>query len=108
MPRLPDGVIRRSRLRYFKKLIESQFTVSLRNLDRWESPIQKTCVMADRPIHLLLQALKGSLAAAIATCSGSQETQNLVVLSELRNVLLALLDTCADATQGIIMLTWIA
>ena len=56
--------------------------------------------MSDRPINALLHALKSSLAAAIATCSGSQETQNTVVLRDLRTVLLDLLDTCADATQG--------
>ena len=56
--------------------------------------------MGDRPITALLQALKSSLAAAIKTCNdGSQESQP--VISELRSVLLALLDCCSDAAQGL-------
>ena len=57
----------------------------------------------DRPLNSLLQSLKTSLASAIAR-TGSQESQNFAEVVELRSVLLALLDSCADATQGRSML----
>ena len=59
----------------------------------------------ERPLGTLLKALQSSLAAAIETCSGSQGSQSaagVAVVQELRSVLLALLDSCAAASQGML------
>jgi hypothetical protein len=52
--------------------------------------------------NLLLKSLQRCLAAAIEeTCNhGSQESQGHAVVIELRQVLLALLDSCADVNPG--------
>jgi hypothetical protein len=56
--------------------------------------------MDRQSLNSLLLALQSSLSAAIETCGGSQESQQGHAVVELRGVLLALLDSCADGGQG--------